>query len=77
MWFLLTQMLGIHGLTCQPIALFTSSADEIYGPITTLRRKNQVVKHIPWRAFKMADPDWTRVTDARDILAVSLFNGRY
>jgi hypothetical protein len=54
----------------QPIALFTSSADEIYGPITTVRREGRVVKHIPWRAFKMADPDWTRVTDARDILAV-------
>jgi hypothetical protein len=57
----------------QPIALFTSSADEIYGPITTVRRDGRVVKHIPWLAFKMADPDWTRVTDARDILAVRFF----
>jgi hypothetical protein len=42
----------------------------MYGPITTLRRNNRVEKHIPWSAFKMVERDWTRVTDARDILAV-------
>src|SRR5271156_3469352 len=45
----------------------------MYGPITTLRRNNQLVKHIPWSAFKMSDRDWTRVVDARDILGVSTF----
>jgi len=45
----------------------------MYGPITTLRRNNHVVKHIPWSAFKMVDQDWTRVVDARDILGVSRF----
>lgn len=44
----------------------------MYGPITTLRRENRVVKHIPWAAFKMVDSDWTRVIDARDILAVGV-----
>ena len=53
------------------MALFVASADEMYGPITTLRRNNHVVKHIPWSAFKMGEQDWTRVTDARDILGVS------
>ena len=50
-----------------------SSADEMYGPITTLRRDNHLVKHIPWSAFKMAETDWMRVIEARDILAVELF----
>lgn len=58
----------------QPIGLFVTSADAMYGPITTLRRDNRLVKHIPWSAFKMSDRDWTRVIDARDILGVSSFN---
>lgn len=44
----------------------------MYGPITTLRRDNRVVKHIPWSAFKMTDADWNRVIDARDILGVHI-----
>jgi hypothetical protein len=43
----------------------------MYGPITTVRREKQPVKHIPWAAFKMVEADWKRVIDARDILAVS------
>ena len=54
----------------KPIGLFLSSADEIFGPITTLRRDNRVVKHIPWSAFKLADSDWQRVVDVHDILKV-------
>jgi hypothetical protein len=45
----------------------------MYGPITTLRHENRIVKHIPWSAFKMLESDWTRVIDARDILGVSEF----
>jgi len=56
------------------MGLFMTSADAMYGPITTLRRDNRLVKHIPWSAFKMSDQDWTRVVDARDILGVSTFN---
>ena len=44
----------------------------MYGPITTLRRDNQPVKHIPWTAFKLSDRDWHRVIDARDILEVHI-----
>jgi len=44
----------------------------MYGPITTLRRDNHVVKHIPWSAFKMTDADWNRVIDAHDILRVRI-----
>jgi hypothetical protein len=46
----------------------------MYGPITTIRRNNHVVKHIPWSAFKLTDEDWARVVDARDILGVSVFS---
>jgi len=44
----------------------------MYGPITTLCRNNHIVKHIPWSAFKLADEDWTRVVNARDILEVRI-----
>ncbi|KAF8198603.1 hypothetical protein BJ912DRAFT_845440, partial [Pholiota molesta] len=50
---------------------FIASADEIYGPITTLRRNGRLLKHIPWSAFKMLEDDWIRVIDARDILGDS------
>lgn len=56
------------------MGLFVTSADAMYGPITTLWHNNRLVKHIPWSAFKMSDQDWTRVVDARDILGVSTFN---
>ena len=55
------------------MGLFVTSADAMYGPITTLRCDNRLVKHIPWSAFKMTDRDWTRVVDARNILGVSTF----
>ena len=54
------------------MGLFVTSADQMYGPITTLRRENRLVKHIPWTAFKMTDLDWVRVVDARDILGVRM-----
>lgn len=46
----------------------------MYGPITTLRRDNHIVKHIPWSAFKLTDFDWIRVLDVRDILGVHIIN---
>jgi len=52
------------------MGVFVASADEKYGPITTLRANNRVTKHIPWSAFKLSDRDWHRVVDARDILGV-------
>jgi hypothetical protein len=59
-----------HFIENKPIGLFLSAADELYGPITTLRQENRVVKHVPWSAFKLADNDWRRVVDVRDILKV-------
>ncbi|KAG6912166.1 hypothetical protein DXG01_016781, partial [Tephrocybe rancida] len=51
------------------VSLFISSTDELFGPITTLRKNNRIVKHIDWVAFKLLDDDWARVIDTRDILA--------
>ncbi|KAF8890903.1 hypothetical protein BD779DRAFT_1437956 [Infundibulicybe gibba] len=50
------------------ISLFVSTADQLYGPITTVRCDGRVVKHIPWSAFQLDDYDWARVFDAKEIL---------
>ena len=54
----------------QAIDLFVTSADQLYGPITTVRSNGNILKRIPWSAFKLSSRDWSRVVDARDILAV-------
>ncbi|KAF9222249.1 hypothetical protein BS17DRAFT_639695, partial [Gyrodon lividus] len=48
---------------------FINSADELYGPITTIRRNGSVVKHIPWTAFSFKPSDWDRVNDTRTIIS--------
>ena len=58
----------------QPINLFISSADQLYGPITTLRRDGRLTKNIPWVAFALNELDWARVLDAKMILAMSFTN---
>jgi hypothetical protein len=53
------------------------SADELYGPITTVRTNGKIVKKIPWSAFQLGDDDWKRVKYLRNILEVchlKLFN---
>ncbi|KIM58220.1 hypothetical protein SCLCIDRAFT_128703, partial [Scleroderma citrinum Foug A] len=52
-----------------PINLFLSSADELFGPITTIHRNSKVVKHIPWSAFAFKVSDWERLNDTRSIIA--------
>jgi hypothetical protein len=54
------------------MGLFVTSADQMYGPITTLRCDNCLVKHISWAwtVFKITDLDWARIIDARNILGV-------
>ncbi|RDB30472.1 hypothetical protein Hypma_007293 [Hypsizygus marmoreus] len=54
----------------QPLVLFVGTADELFGPITTIRRNGRVEKHIPWSAFKMSETDWQRINDAKEILAM-------
>jgi hypothetical protein len=55
----------------QPLNLFVKSADELYGPITTIRTKGEPKKHIKWAAFEFPNEGWQRIKDARDILQVS------
>ncbi|KAH9024998.1 hypothetical protein EDB83DRAFT_2230815 [Lactarius deliciosus] len=52
----------------QAVRLFVAAADELFGPITVLRRDGQVFKKIPWSAFKITEMDWVRVLDAKSIL---------
>jgi hypothetical protein len=57
----------------QPIQLFVATADQRFGPITTIRINGRVVKHIPWTAFTFSDDDWSRVKEAADLLEVHGF----
>ncbi|KAI0054957.1 hypothetical protein BV25DRAFT_1777287, partial [Artomyces pyxidatus] len=47
---------------------FVMSADELYGPITTLKKDGKTVKRIPWSAFKIKESDWSRINDIIAIL---------
>jgi hypothetical protein len=62
------QLTSVH---LQPINLFIATADQRYGPITTIRRDGKIVKHIPWTAFSMSEVDWARAKEVAEILAVS------
>ncbi|KAG2739191.1 hypothetical protein P692DRAFT_20756371 [Suillus brevipes Sb2] len=53
----------------QAINLFVSSADELFGPITSIRCHGQVTKHIPWTAFALKTLDWECVNDTRIIIS--------
>ncbi|KAH9012617.1 hypothetical protein EDB83DRAFT_2233682, partial [Lactarius deliciosus] len=50
---------------------FVASADQRFGPITTIRREGKHTTNIPWTAFTLLEADWQRVVDAQDILADS------
>ncbi len=54
----------------EPILLFVATADQRFGPITTIRGNSHIKKHIPWTAFTFSDDDWKRVREAADLLAV-------
>lgn len=54
----------------QVINLFLQAADARYDPIMTIRKNGGIVKKIQWSAFILADSDWERVREARDILKV-------
>ncbi|KAF5368777.1 hypothetical protein D9615_010411 [Tricholomella constricta] len=55
----------------QAIDLFTSGADRLYGPITTIRSNGRITKKIAWSAFTLTSADWARVHEAKTILADS------
>jgi len=54
----------------QAIDSFVATADQMFGPMTTVRSNGRVVKKIPWSAFRFSNRDWSRVLDAVNILAV-------
>lgn len=64
-------------LYTQAINMFINTADELFGPITTIRRNGRLVKHIPWTAFTFKNADWERVNDTREIIAVSTCRLKY
>ena len=39
------------------VNMFLSSADKLYGEITTIRRNNSITKTIPWTTFKLGEDD--------------------
>ncbi|KAF9230993.1 hypothetical protein BU15DRAFT_82948 [Melanogaster broomeanus] len=53
----------------QPVNLFISSANELFGPVTSHRRPGQPTKHLPWTAFTMTPSDWERVNDVYLIIS--------
>ncbi|KAF9242391.1 hypothetical protein BU15DRAFT_72913 [Melanogaster broomeanus] len=62
-------MLGCSYHLRQPINLFVSSADELFGPITTLWCAGDPVKNIPWMAFMFKVSDWEHINDTHAIIA--------
>jgi hypothetical protein len=68
-WGTADGMLGRAYRLRQPINLFINSADELFGPITTIRRPGLGLKQIPWTAFAFKAADWERVNDIRAIIA--------
>ncbi|KAG2748668.1 hypothetical protein P692DRAFT_201671844, partial [Suillus brevipes Sb2] len=48
---------------------FINTADELFGPITTIRCPGLGSKHIPWTAFSFTSADWERVEDMRIIIS--------
>ena len=47
----------------QLVKLFLASADELFGPITTVHKNGWVVKKLPWSAFVLDDEDWKRIDE--------------
>ena len=50
--------------------MFIKSADELYGPMTTICVKGKIVRRIAWMAFEFIDEDWKCIEDAQGILMV-------
>ncbi|KIM66985.1 hypothetical protein SCLCIDRAFT_108762 [Scleroderma citrinum Foug A] len=62
-------MLGRVYRLRQPINLFINSADELFSPITTIRRPGLPAKQIPWTSFSFKAADWDRINDICTIIA--------
>lgn len=53
----------------QPINLFISLADELFGSITSIQQLGQPIKHTLWTAFTIKAPDWEHVNDMQTIVS--------
>ncbi|KAF9238703.1 hypothetical protein BU15DRAFT_47458, partial [Melanogaster broomeanus] len=51
------------------IKLFINSADEIFGPITTIRQNGKVANHLLWTAFIFKPADWECVNNTHTIIS--------
>jgi hypothetical protein len=59
-----------RSIKLKAINLFVNSADELYGPITTIRRESCIRERIRWSAFALKPSDWERVQDMRAVISV-------
>ncbi|KAI1793595.1 hypothetical protein LXA43DRAFT_885568 [Ganoderma leucocontextum] len=48
--------------------MFVLTADARFGPITTIRKRGEPTKYIPWAAFHLSEAHWKRVKLCADIL---------
>ncbi|KAG1728190.1 uncharacterized protein EDB91DRAFT_1060754, partial [Suillus paluster] len=44
-------------------------ADELFGPITSIRHHGHVTKHIPWTVFSLKSSDWEHVNDTQVMIS--------
>jgi hypothetical protein len=49
--------------------MFISTADELFGPITTILRPSRSVKHILWMVFTFGSHDWERINDTHVVIS--------
>ncbi|KAG1733039.1 uncharacterized protein EDB91DRAFT_1057727 [Suillus paluster] len=49
--------------------MFMKSADELFGPVTTIRCPASPAKHIPWKAFTIGPVDWEHINTTRNIVS--------
>ena len=61
----------------QAINLFLNSADELFGPITTICFQGYPTKKIPWMAFWLNVNDWECVNDIHLIISNANFIQHY
>ncbi|KIM57745.1 hypothetical protein SCLCIDRAFT_28596 [Scleroderma citrinum Foug A] len=68
-WGMAAGMLGQAYDVQRPINLFISFADQLFGPITSVRHPGQPIKHIPWIAFTLKTADLEHVNDMQTIIS--------
>jgi len=62
--------LALYNYVLTGYQAFVASADEFYGPITTIRANGRISKRIEWTAFQLKESDWVTVRRVKEILLV-------